>query len=725
MQPTAISRSLFITATTFAALTFSANAFAANIFGSAVPSTKVDIDKAGVELGVKFQSSVGGKITGVRFYRGVEDSSGYVVRLWSSTGTSLAQKTVAATAGAGAGWREVTFATPVTIAAGTTYVASYFAAHGGYGATPSGLASAVKSGSLTALASGGVYRYASASAFPSTTYQATNYFVDVAFTGTTTAAPAAAPAISFTASPTSVAPGGSSTLTWSSRNATSCTGSGFSTGGALKGTAAVAPTATKSYWITCSGSTSTTTATTVTVAGVSSPAPAPAPSTVRVPGPSAALFKTNPYYSCVTNRYVATAANGGSDNNNGTQATNQGGGNGPWLTIQKAAQSSPSAGWCINIGAGTYNASGINITKGGNTASATGFVVYRASSLLGAKLVASNSGDNIFNVSAPYVIFDGLELSGENRATAGINTCMGGPSYNGIHHITVMNSYIHNMNENGIATCWGEYYRVINNRLDGNASASWNSGVSTYQPIVIPGYVETAYDKTWAPYRNIYAYNRAYNNFTSPAGGPHTDGNGIIYDDTRHTQSAPTVTYAPKALLMGNITWGNGGAGIQVGPTSANADVFNNTAYNNYLDTNNSGTWRGELSSSQTTGVTFKNNIAYAVPSSGILSNNTPYLGGNPAGTNTWQNNIAFGANPNMTSPNTFSSTANKVNTNPRFVSPAAGNFALCTGVGTPSSACTAASPGIGYGVVVPYWQQQTAGSIDLGACPRGLSACP
>ncbi len=528
------------------------------------------------------------------------------------------------------------------------------------------------------------------------------------------------PKVDIVATPASINSGQSSTLSWTSSDATSCVGTGFSTNGLVSGSVSVTPTTTQTYSISCAGAggiatdSTTITVTVLPLAGI------------ELPGPSADLFAANPYYTCVANRYVATAANGGSDSNNGTQSTNLGGGNGPFLTIQKANDSLPAnaAGYCINIGDGVYNVSTISINKGGNLASMTGFVVYRSRSLLGAKLVVSSSAWDTISVSTPYVIFDGLELSGARKGS-GINTCFNGTNYNGVHHIMVMNSYIHDMGENGIATCWAEYYWMIHNQLDGNAYGSWNSGISTYEPMVIPGYNPTAYDNKWTPYHNVYVYNRCNKNFTSPAGGPHTDGNGIIYDDTQHTQNAPNIVYTPMALLMGNVSWSNGGAGIQIGPTSANADIFNNTAYNNYLDTYNTGTWRGELSSSGTMGVTFKNNAAYALPGAGILANNSPYLGGNPTGVNTWLNNIAFGASPYMDASNTFSSTTNKVNINPKFVNPAGGNFALCTGVGIPNASCTGPSPGIGYGAVVPYWQQRTPGSIDIGACPSGLTACP
>ena len=69
----------------------------------------------------------------------------------------------------------------MAITAGTTYVASYHTNAGHYAVTRSGLASAVTNGPLTALAGGGVYAYGSANAFPSNTYNSSNYWVDVVY----------------------------------------------------------------------------------------------------------------------------------------------------------------------------------------------------------------------------------------------------------------------------------------------------------------------------------------------------------------------------------------------------------------------------------------------------------------------------------------------------------------------------------------------------------------
>jgi hypothetical protein len=60
-------------------------------------------------------------------------------------------------------------------------VASYFTSTGHYADTSGGLASAVTNGPLTALAGGGVYAYGSGNAFPSNTFNASNYWVDVVY----------------------------------------------------------------------------------------------------------------------------------------------------------------------------------------------------------------------------------------------------------------------------------------------------------------------------------------------------------------------------------------------------------------------------------------------------------------------------------------------------------------------------------------------------------------
>ena len=160
-------------------LTFTESLFSPN----SVPSSVTVNDPNAVELGVRFTASADGIITGLRFYKGPENSGPHIADLWSSNGTLLATATFSSETASG--WQQVNFSSPVSIAAGTTYIASYhtdgdYSADGGYFTNP------VVSGDLIAPSSGnGVYAYGSTSSFPTNTFNASNYWVDVVYTRST------------------------------------------------------------------------------------------------------------------------------------------------------------------------------------------------------------------------------------------------------------------------------------------------------------------------------------------------------------------------------------------------------------------------------------------------------------------------------------------------------------------------------------------------------------
>ena len=62
-----------------------------------------------------------------------------------------------------------------------------------------------------------------------------------------------APTASLSASPSSITSGQSATLSWSSTNATSCTGTNFNTSGATNGSVSMSPGVSTSYSVSCSG----------------------------------------------------------------------------------------------------------------------------------------------------------------------------------------------------------------------------------------------------------------------------------------------------------------------------------------------------------------------------------------------------------------------------------------------------------------------------------------
>ena len=71
-----------------------------------------------------------GFITGARFYKAALNTGTHVAALWTNTGTLLAIATFSGESASG--WQQVSFPTPIAIAANTTYVISYLAPNGHY-----------------------------------------------------------------------------------------------------------------------------------------------------------------------------------------------------------------------------------------------------------------------------------------------------------------------------------------------------------------------------------------------------------------------------------------------------------------------------------------------------------------------------------------------------------------------------------------------------------------
>jgi hypothetical protein len=152
------------------------------------PAGSLQNDGRPLQLGMKFRSSVNGTATGARFYKQSGNTGTHIGQLYSSTGSLLAQATfVNETA---SGWQQVNFSSPVTITANTTYIISYHSSAGYYAVVDQGFAQAIANGPLTGLQNGtdglnGVFLYTNTPGFPTSSYRASNYLVDVVFnTGT-------------------------------------------------------------------------------------------------------------------------------------------------------------------------------------------------------------------------------------------------------------------------------------------------------------------------------------------------------------------------------------------------------------------------------------------------------------------------------------------------------------------------------------------------------------
>jgi hypothetical protein len=487
------------------------------------------------------------------------------------------------------------------------------------------------------------------------------------------------------------------------------------------------------------------------------------------PGPSAALFNS-PYYQCVTNHYVSTS---GSDSNNGSQSA-------PWKTLQHADSANVGAGACINVAPGTYD--GVLVHNGGNAATATGYVVYRCQQM-DTCTVTGNAGLNgnssvwfdAANVTTTkpntvnYVQFDGFNFVAQPLASQGAYD-IGFVAYNftngpevASHHIWMLNSTISGFGQSGYTVGASDYFYAIHNIAFDNALAQCDaqgSGIAINIAHDVPGYTPTQDDQipfagfgfpTWELgdgtfFHVVFAYNVAYNNrIQGCSRGTVTDGNGIIFD-TNAGPDGNSTDYHNPMLAYGNVSYNNGGGGVHI-TSSFNVWVVNNTVFNNYIDPDlfgGSGDTDDNGGGNVDNGVTytnhFYNNIAVACtsafPASSIANGgNNAILLGPTAGDDPAQGNVtgmatgnaACGPEVNLFNSQTYDTTKNKVlpveTTDQIWVDvpfsapgtdatlPGGTNFALQPG-----------SPAIGYGITKPYLPSS---SVDAGACPSTLTACP
>ena len=69
-------------------------------------------------------------ITAIRFFKGLRNTGTHIGNLWTAEGTHLGSVTF--TNETASGWQQATLSPPVSVAANTTYVVSYYAPNGFY-----------------------------------------------------------------------------------------------------------------------------------------------------------------------------------------------------------------------------------------------------------------------------------------------------------------------------------------------------------------------------------------------------------------------------------------------------------------------------------------------------------------------------------------------------------------------------------------------------------------
>lgn len=301
------------------------------------------------------------------------------------------------------------------------------------------------------------------------------------------------------------------------------------------------------------------------------------------------------------------------------------------------------------------------------------------------KLRTQNAWNHIYVVSASHIIIEGFEIEGYNSIISQADAqkrydhvAQGGTidwnyvaqtNTNGIlvrpdlynnnpwsdeipRNIVIRNNKVHDIPASGIQTIEADYITIENNEVFNNAwwTIYAGSGISLYN---------LRHVDSNANYKNYVRNNRTYNNKTFINwinNGSRSDGNGIIIDDNKNTQTDGRLNpYIGKTLVTNNISYLNGGSGIH-SYSSQNVDIVNNTGYMNSSELN-----YGEIYASSSQNVNILNNIMYGRAGKRL---NQTYGNSNVV----YNYNVYFNGN-------TEASGGNDIWSDPKFIHAASGNF--------------------------------------------------
>ena len=379
----------------------------------------------------------------------------------------------------------------------------------------------------------------------------------------------------------------------------------------------------------------------------------------------------------------------------------------PWRTVEYGAnQAKP--GDVVLVENGVYRES-VVMTKSGT---AGAYITLKAVNYLGAKIEVTNGLGTVDGIKAAanYLIIDGFEIY---DSAPGVGHHGNGITVYNNHHVNILNNKIHDFGGSGIQAAHFDHVLIENNVVYNNAKYDPNqtSGISLYQAQAVDN----------APgYHIVVRNNRSYGNINliPTHEGFTRDGNGILVDDFWNSTGNPTnIVFPHRTLVENNLSYDNGGKGIQVFKSS-HVDVFNNTAYHNNHDQQSTSTWRAELSNAFCNDTVWRNNIGVANPGAGILEWNRAILIGESQNF-VWENNISYNGNPGALSvlingsPITGEQlqATNLLGVNPRFSDESGLDFSLRP----KSPAVNAGSDQIASFIDINY-RIRPSGAVDIGA---------
>lgn len=279
-----------------------------------------------------------------------------------------------------------------------------------------------------------------------------------------------------------------------------------------------------------------------------------------------------------TTYYLAPAAAGGSDSNNGLSIT------APWLSPNHPVKCGDEI---IASASNAYSASNFASGEWGTVTCAAGNNVawLKCVSFDACQINVTSGTLDGMRVSASYWGVQGWEVSNTAGGTAGGNCFVVVPptSTANIHHIIFANDIADVCPLDGFSSindgnAGVDYFVVVGNIAyeAGETNTYCGSGISVYEPVA----TDTR------PGTHIYVAGNLSYSTTNPSGC--NDGNGIIFDTFDGSQTPLPQTYVQQGVIDNNLSLSNGGVGISVeynnaGTGTGHTTIFarRNTTWNN------------------------------------------------------------------------------------------------------------------------------------------------
>ena len=332
-----------------------------------------------------------------------------------------------------------------------------------------------------------------------------------------------------------------------------------------------------------------------------------------------------------TTYYVAGTGN---DANNGLSR------DAAFRTLQHAADLT-QPGDTVLVMSGTYTKPGpqTNVLQINRSGEPDNYIRYKAFPGQTPRIKLSDNYAGI-QINAAYIVVEGFTVEGdvpnlsadeamrrallppEQKSEALDNSLFNGSGIfaypkedRSPHHLIIRNNHVFNCPATGIAANGADYVRIENNLVHNNSyySAYATSGVSFYQT---RGVDASTAAKMFIRGNVIYGNENKvpfwFSNENNPSQRVITDGNGVIIDDGRNTQSIvgdASVAYKGTTVITNNLVYGNGGRGVNV-YSSDNVKIRYNTTYQNARAV--SSAIGSELSIGDASHVQFVSNIVVA-----------------------------------------------------------------------------------------------------------------